>query len=489
MAADFEPEIEAQEELNKETPKGKKPQKGKPNLLNGPIDSTLIAFAVPMTVSFLINMAYALIDTFFVSRLGASAIAAIGFGEQIAFFVFTFGSGFALGTGIIVARRFGERNIEGARMAASQAVIFMIGFSTILMVILLIVIPKFVAAFSLPPDVSRYATLYLSALVLGVPGNFLLFQINAIMRSTGNAMFPLIIIVSTAFLNALFAPFLIFDNVPLFLKGVEWMPQITLPGLGLGMTGAGLATSTAQILGAIIALVGFAKSDLRFKISKETLKMDREMLGKIIRLGIPSSMQMFAVSISRMGIFKIAGTFGTTALTAYTLGLRVDLFVFMFVFATGIAVEIATGQNLGAGNIKRIFLYHRAAIKWLTGIMFVLAIAVFFGGGKFASLFTSDPAIIQATSNYLHITVFAYVFFSIGVISARVISGAGAAFQSMYIVGGSLLFIQVPVAYVLSKFTPLGQKGIWVGIAVSYVIFAIIAYVQMQGRRWMKARV
>ncbi len=213
------------------------------------------------------------------------------------------------------------------------------------------------------------------------------------------------------------------------------------------------------------------------------------MLGRIIRLGIPSSLQMFAVSISRMGIFKIAGTFGTTALTAYTLGLRVDLFVFMFVFATGIAVEIATGQNLGAGNIKRIFQYHRAAIKWLTAIMFVLAIAVFFGGGKFAALFTNNQDIIDATSNYLHITVFAYIFFSIGVISTRVISGAGAAFQSMAIVGGSLLFIQVPVAYVLSKFTPLGQKGIWIGIAASYVVFALIAWIRMQGRSWLKARV
>ncbi|MFN8361020.1 MAG: MATE family efflux transporter [Candidatus Kapaibacterium sp.] len=449
-------------------------KRGKVDLLNGPIDSTLRTFAIPLAFSFLVNMLYSWIDTYFVSRLGSSAIAAIGVSEQLGFFIFNFGSGFAIGTGIIVARRMGEGDRKGANYTATQAVLSMLIFSVSLAVGLYFGLDSVLKAMNLEPEVARLARLYLSALLFGVPGNFLTFQINSIVRSSGNSVFPMMILLMTTVINAILAPILIF--------GVGPIPA-------LGMTGAGLATAGAQLIGGIISVSMLISGKTGIRLMMDKLSLDLALIWRIAKQGIPASLQMFSVSISRIMLFKFASTFGTSVVAAYTLGLKVDLFVFMTVFAVGIAMETATGQNLGAGNIKRVFLFHRSAMKQVSMVIAVLATGVFLFGDHFAGIFTKDAAIIKETTRYLHTAVFGYIFFGVGLVTTRVISGAGASFRSMIIVGGSLIFLQVPLAYSLSHFTGLGPQGIWFGVVGGYILFTGIAFIELTRKKWLNARV
>lgn len=446
---------------------------GRVDLLNGPVVPTLITFAMPLAFSFIVNMLYSWIDTYFVSRLGSAAIAAIGVSEQLGFFIFNFGSGFAIGTGIIVARRIGEGNRKLANYTATQAVISMIVFSTVISVVLYFCLEWILKAMNLQPDVAQLAQVYLTALLFGVPGNFITFQINSIVRSSGNAIFPMLILLLTTVLNAILAPILIFGLGP-------------IPALG--MVGAGIATASAQLIGGTvsISLLISGKTGIRFMLDK--MKLDFPLIGRIAKQGIPASLQMFSVSVSRIALFKFASTFGTSVVAAYTLGLKVDLFVFMTVFAIGIAVETATGQNLGAGQKDRIFLFHRSAIYILFVLVGILTLNVFLFGDRFATIFTNDLRIIKETTHYLHAAVFGYVFFAIGVVTTRVISGAGASFRSMTIVGGSLIFLQVPLAYILSHFTGWNQQGIWFGIVGGYVLFAIISLIELYRKKWLQVK-
>ena len=241
-------------------------RRGHVDLLNGKFVPTLAKFALPLTVSFLVNMIYSLIDRWFISHLGTDAIAAIGLGEQLNFLVFTLGSGSCMGTGVIVARRVGEGDREGADRTATQAIVFMLAATLILTTILLLALPHVLALFGAEAQVTLLAEQYLSAILLGFAGNLLTFQINAIVRSTGNVMYPMMILLSTTVINAILAPIFIFV-------------------LNMGMFGAGLATALAQIIGMIVNIVLILKGKAGIRLRLDDFRLDWNIIGKITSLG------------------------------------------------------------------------------------------------------------------------------------------------------------------------------------------------------------
>ena len=439
------------------------------DLLNDPVDSSLRNFAIPMAFSFLVNMLYSLIDRYYASRLGDGAIAAIGASDQVTFFIFTLASGFAVGTGIIVARRFGEGQHEEAGRTAAQALGGMISISLIITAIMYVMMPHIPSIMQMEPEVAGMAIAYMSTLYIGFTANLVNFQLFSVVRSTGNPVFPTVVLVTTTILNAALAPFLIF--------GVGPFPA-------MGLAGAGLATALSQMSGTAIAMWAIlsGKTTIHFKFDR--FKPDFELLWRVVKLGLPASLQMLSVSINRAIIFVMVGGYGTSVIAAYTLGLNVDMFVFMSVFAVGVSVEVATGQNLGAGKHDRVSAYHRSGMKQTGILMIMLALAVWFVGGPFIELYTSNAATVKQAMLYLHTTVFGYIFFAIGIVTVRSISGAGAAFTSMFITAGCLLGFQLPSSYVLSHVLDWGPQGVWIGLLSGYIVFAAIALLVHRSNSW-----
>jgi putative MATE family efflux protein len=444
------------------------------DLINGPVDSSLRRFAVPMAFSFMVNMVYSLIDRFYASRLGDAAIAAIGSSDQVAFFTFTLASGFGVGTGIIVARRIGEGNRAEAARTATQAVVAMALLAASVTALLYLALPSLPSLLRMNDVVSQYAIQYMGFLFLGFTANLLNFQMFSILRSTGNAVFPMVVLICTTVINAAVAPFLIFGLGP-------------FPEMGLG--GAGLATAFAQICGTVVSMWAILSGKASLRLDFTAFRLDTALLMRIARQGIPASLQMLSVSLNRLALFGIVGGFGTSVTAAYTLGLNVDMFVFMSVFAVAMSVEVATGQNIGAGKIERVALFHRSAIRQLSVLMGLLALAVWFFGEPFVRLYTSNPDTVAEAVRYLHTTVFGYLFFAAGLVTVRVFSGAGAPLLSMAITAGGLLGLQLPLAWVLSNATPLAQHGVWIALVVGYALFAGVALWIYKLGVWKNARV
>ncbi|MCX6139851.1 MAG: MATE family efflux transporter [Candidatus Kapabacteria bacterium] len=450
------------------------PPRKRVDLINDPIGKSLRLFAIPLAFSFVVNMVYSLIDRFYVSRLGDAAIAAIGSSDQVVFFLFTLVSGFAVGTGIIVSRRFGEGDHTGASRTATQALVGMAVMAATVSGLVYLLLPTVPLLMRMSPEVAELSLQYLGMLLLGFTCNLLNFQMFSIVRSTGNSIFPMKVLVTTVILNAVIAPFLIF--------GIGPFPE-------LGMKGAGLATALSQMCGTAIALTALLRGKTNMKLDFTEFKLDYDLLSRVAKQGFPASLQMLSVSVNRAVIFTFVSSFGVQVTAAYTLGLNVDMFVFMSVFAVGISVETATGQNLGAGKPDRVWGFHRSAVKQMSALMVSLAIIVWFFGRPFIELYSSNPATIDEATRYLHITVFGYVFFAIGLITVRVMSGAGSAVISMLVTSGCLLGLQLPLSYFLSHATGLGSTGIWVGITAGYMVFAAVAWLVLRSKIWMKARV
>lgn len=444
------------------------------DLINDPVGRSLRLFSIPIALSFIINMVYSLVDRYYVSRLGDAAIAAIGSTDQIVFFLFTLVSGIAVGAGIIVARRFGEGDAHGAQRTATQSLVGMMLMASVVTGLFYLAMPTIPVLMRMPQDVAAYSMDYLGMLLIGFTFNLTNFHIFSLARSTGNAMFPTIVLVLTVVLNAIIAPFLIF--------GIGPFPE-------LGMKGAGLATALSQMSGTMIAIWALLNGKTNLRLDFTAFRLDASLLSRVIRQGLPASIQMLSVSLNRAVIFAMVGGFGTSATAAYTLGLNIDMVVFMTVFAVGIAVQTAAGQNIGAGKTERVWAYFRSASMQLSVLMIILAVLVWLFGQHFVAAYTSVPATIEQATSYLHITVFGYVFFAIALMAVRVISGAGASMLAMVMTVGSILGVQLPLCYALSHLTNLGVTGIWIGIPTGYVIFCMVSYVVLRKGNWLTVKI
>ena len=282
------------------------------------------------------------------------------------------------------------------------------------------------------------------------------------------------VLVITVVLNAIIAPFLIF--------GIGPFPE-------LGMRGAGLATALSQISGTAIALTALVRGWTNSHLDFTQFRLDAGLLRRVAKQGLPASLQMLSVSLNRAAIFAIVAGFGTNVTAAYTLGLNIDMMVFMSVFAMGIAVETATGQNLGAQQPERVRMIHRSAITQIGILMLLLAVVVWLFGTEFVKLYSQQPETIAEATQYLNITVIGYVFFSTGLLTVRVLSGAGAALLAMSITAGSLLGIQLPLALILGYGLAMGPLGVWIALAIGYAIFTLISLVIFRRNRWKAVHV
>ncbi|HVZ41466.1 MAG TPA: MATE family efflux transporter [Candidatus Kapabacteria bacterium] len=439
-------------------------------LIDGPIAPTLWRLAVPLAFGFIINGVYAWINMYFVSRLGDTAIAAIGFSDQINMTVFTIGSGFCIGTGIIVARRIGEGRSRQASAIATQAFSFMALYATLAAALLYVAIPHVLVLLQLRGEMLELTRAYQLTILFGLPANLLTFQANASIRSTGNTMFPMVVAITCAIVNALLDPVLIF--------GLLGMPK-------LGVQGAAIATTAAQWVGAVIATTALYSGRLNFRLHRPTIRFNRDVITSIFRLGVPSSLQSLSVSLGRVILISVVNLFGTAAVAAYTIGLRVDVLVMMPVFATAIAIETLVSQNIGARRFDRVHAFRITARRHLLLVVAAMGMLIYLFAGALAGIFTNDPQVAALTVRYLHIAVPGYMLFVIGQTATRALSGAGHALRSLGITAAVLWFLQIPLAYLLARFTTLGETGIFIGITASYLLFAGISTYAVRGSRWM----
>ena len=437
------------------------------DLLNSSIDSSFRKFAIPLALSFLINMLYSWVDLYYVSFLGDSAVAALGISERVLFLIISIGSGFSIGSGIIIARKFGEGNSSEANRISTQSVSIILILGAIMATGLYLSLDYIMKLLGMSKEVAELSKIYFSALAFGMP-----FHFNMILRSVGNSYYPMLIMIIGNVLNIIIAP--------MFIFGFLFIPRFEIMGAGIG-------TAISHFLGSIIGLIIIRMGKTPINLDYSDFKIDLSVFKRIFRLGVPASLQMIAVSTASMGLAANANHFGTTVLTAFVLGLRIDLFMNMIIISFGAAMEIASAQNLGAGNIDRIFAYFKSGVKQMTTLMSGLGLIIFFFGKYIVLMFSKNPAVLHIVDIYLKIAAFSYIPFAIGILSIRVISGAGDYFLSLFIVAAVLIFLQLPLAFIISH-SFNSQNGIWTAQLISMITFAIVGYWQLNQRKWLNKK-
>jgi MATE family, multidrug efflux pump len=440
---------------------------------DGPIGRAILLLAIPMVLELVLESVFAVVDVFFVSRLGADAVAAVGLTEAMMTLIYSVAMGLGVGATATVARRVGERDPDGAARAAVQAIA--LG--------LLVAVPVGALGswFARPalrlmgatPDVLAHSSF--TAILFGFNGVILtLFLINAVFRGAGDAAVAMRVLwIANAF-NIVLDPCLIFGLGP--------FPR-------LGVTGAAVATTSGRGIGVLVQLYLLSRGDGRIVIRREHLRLDPGVMLNMLRLSGSAVFQTLIGTTSYVGVMRILASFGSVPVAACTIVIRIIMFVLLPSWGVSNAAATLVGQNLGAkqpqraeASVWRACLYN-VAILGVIGLLFVVFADVVVGW------FTQDPEVGPIATRGLRIISGGFPFYAAGYVLTQSFNGAGDTVTPTLINLGCFWLFEIPLAYVLGRSLGYGPPGVFWSMAVGFSLMSAVSAWLFRRGRWKLTRV
>ncbi len=415
--------------------------------------------AWPTIVAMLIQSSFNIIDTIFVGRLSAKALAGVSLSFPIMFFVMALGSGIGVSLTSLVSRALGAKKHNVLRKSVLTGLwlsVFVGLFST---TIILLLGKPILSLMSSDPIVLNLAWQYLRVYAFALTLITVSMTINAIFRAKGDMKTPMIIMIVSAITN------IILD--PLFIFGLLSFPKI-------GVAGAALATLISRIVSVCIALILLIKNE-RSTIMPFKFILDKNSLKEIVRIGFPASSNQIVLSLSLFFLNAFISFFGSMALAAFAIAFRIESLAFLPAMAISNTAMTLIGHSVGKKSIK---LAKDIAIKVArlnATVMVSVGVFFFIFSKQIIMVFNSNPSVITIGNSYFKIVPFEYFFLGIYFGFTTAFQAVGNAYPTLILNSLRVLVILLPLAYILSRYTPLGLIGVWIAEVTTSIIVFIIA--------------
>jgi len=440
----------------------------------GSLSRGILLLAVPMVLEMLMESIFAVVDVFFVSRLGAEAVAVVGLTETLMTLVIALGVGLSLGAAAVVARRIGEKRVDRARTAAGQALLLGLAISLPISVVGILFGREVLVLIGAEPEVVALG--HLNAVIM-LGGNItlvLLTIINGIFRGAGNPAIAMRVLWLANGINIVLDPLLIF--------GIGPFPE-------MGVVGAATATNIGRGIGVIYQLIVLFRGNGDIALTRAHLRLDSSLAARMLRVSIGTILQLVVAMTSWIVLVRMIAIFGSTAVAGYTIGVRIVLFAIQPAWGMACAAATLVGQNLGAEQPGRA---ERAV--WLTcayNMAFLVTVSVGFivFDSALIGLFTRDPAVIEEGARCLRIVACSYLFYASGMVLIQSFNGSGDTRTPTLINLLCYWIVQLPLAYVLAVPFGLESTGVYVGIAVAQALSAMVSAWIFRKGRWQHARI
>src|SRR5687768_6724448 len=430
----------------------------------------LIILAIPMILEMSMEALFAIVDTFFVAKLGAEAIAVVGLTESVLALIYAVGVGLSIGATATVARRVGEKDADGAARTATHAVYLGVIVSLIMGA----------AGVALAPYIFRLLRAEPQVIAMGIPFMRImlgtnvvivfLFLLNGIFRGAGDAAIALRVLIIANVLNIFFCP--------MFIFGIGPFPE-------LGVTGAAVATVCGRGIGvAYAAWALFIRENGRLHVRRDHWKFHPGLLWSLVSLSATAVLQFLIATLSWSGLVMIIAAFGSVAIAGYQIGLRVIMFVLLPAVGLANAAATLVGQNLGAGKPDRA---ERSV--WIAGFLNagILAVAgLFFIAfpDLVISIFTQDPGVAAYGRDCLRIVGYGYAFYGLGMVMESSFNGAGDAWTPTYLNFFVFWLFEIPLAYLLANYYGFGPQGVFWAITLAFSALAVAAALMFKRGAW-----
>jgi len=440
---------------------------------NGSLNRAVGLLAVPMVLEMAGESVFAVVDAFFVARLGSEALAAVGLTESLLEIVYAIAVGLSMATTALIARRIGEKNERGAAKTAVQAIVVGIATAVIFGVAGFVFATDLLVLMGASPATVAAGASYTRVMYGGMVTIVLLFLNNAIFRGAGDAATAMRALWLANGINIVLDPCLIFGLGP--------FPE-------LGLMGAAVATTIGRGIGVLYQFWCLTRAK-RMKVTRADLRFDHGVVTKLLRLSAGGVGQMLIATASYIALIRILAGFGSEVLAGYVVSIRIVIFVILPSWGLSNAAATLVGQNLGAQKPERA---ERAV--WITGIwntafMAVVTVVFVWLAPDIIHIFTTDPKMAPVGIESLRIISYGYVFYAWGMVMMQAFNGAGDTATPTWINFFCFWLFQIPLAWVLARPLGLGPTGVFVAIALSYSLSAVVGIILFRRGKWKEKKV
>lgn len=439
-----------------------------------PLKRAVFLLAVPMVLELVLESTFAVVDIFFVARLGSSAVATVGLTETLLFLLYAIGIGLAMAVTAVVARRVGEGKPGEAAVTAVQAI----------WIAALASLPFAVAGIAFARELLHLMGADAWTLAHGYPymqwalGSnaviMLLFTINAVFRGAGDAAAAMRVLWFANGLNIALDPILIFGLGPVPAFGVE---------------GAAIATTIGRGSGVLLQLWILFRGGPHLRVLRSQLVWHAEILWSIVRTSLGGIGQMIVAMTSWIFLMRILADIGSAAVAGATIAVRIMMFTMMPAWGMSNAAATLVGQNLGAGEPGRA-----EASVWRIGaynMVYLLGISVLFFAvpREFMGVFTSDPDVVAIGSEWLRILSYSLFVYGWWMVAVQAFNGAGDTVTPTWINVVFFWLLQIPLAWLLAVLLGWRHTGVFWSVFISETAVGLFTLWLFSRGKWKSARV
>ncbi len=441
---------------------------------SGSIRKAVFMLSIPMVLEMMMESIFFLVDAYFVSSLGANAIATVGLTESVLTLVYAIAIGLSMGVTAIVARRIGEKDISGASQTAVQAIFLGIAVSILVSVIGILFPKEILSLMGGEPELVAEGYGYTQILLGGNVTIMLLFLINAIFRGAGDASAAMKVLIFSNLLNIVLDPIFIFGLGPIPAFGVKGAAIATTIGRG-----------SAVIFQLYILFFGWTKIKLKMK----DLILRAGIMLNLIKVSLGGIGQFIIGTSSWVFLMRIMAEFGSEVLAGYTIAIRVLMFTLMPSWGMSNAAATLVGQNLGAGKPERA-----EKSVWKTGkynAWFMLGVSLFYllFAEFIIKIFSDNLEVIKYGALSLRIIAAGYVFYAYGMVIVQAFNGAGDTKTPTIINFFCFWLFQLPFAYTAAIYFDWGVLGVLLAITLAEALIAVIGILWFKKGNWKQIKV
>lgn len=436
---------------------------------------TVLLLAFPVIIENILQVLLGTTDTFFAGKINGNAIAGIGVTNLIMNIYIAFFTAVGVGATAIIARSIGDRQVEKARNALKQSIILAVVMGVIVGIISILFAEPLLIFLGAESEVLEYAMPYF--IVVAIPCVFLCLSqiLSSALRGAGDTKTPMLASAIANVLNIILNYVLIFG-----ILNFE----------GIGIIGAGLATTISRIIAVVILLykLNSGKSVLKFKL-KGNWSIDKELMTSITRIGIPAGAEKLIMRLGQLLYGSMIITLGTSSYIAHNIAGTIESYSYLPAMGFGMVATTLVGQNLGANNPEEAKKYAFISNTLSTILMVIIGAGFFFGAPALAALFTQDIEVQGLVVTVLRIIALFQPFLSLSMVMASSLQGAGDTKFPMYSTLIGIWGIRVACGYLLAVIFKLGLVGIWIAYALDITVRSILLLVRFMRGKWATIRI
>jgi putative MATE family efflux protein len=417
---------------------------------------------------------FAIVDIFFVSKLGADAVAIVGITESSMTLIYALSMGLSTATTALVSRRIGEKKADKAGVVAFQSIITGLIVSVIIAIPGVIYAKEFLLLMGASEEMAEAGYMFPAIMFGGNAVIMLLFIINAIFRSSGDAAVSMRVLILGNLINIILDPLLIF--------GIGPFPE-------LGLKGAAIATTTGRGLAVCYQFYLLFYGNKRIRLELNHLKIKLKVIIQLFRLGAGGILQYIIATSSWIALYRIIAVLGSEVMAGYTISIRIIVFVLLPSWGLSNAASTLVGQNLGANQPERA---ERSV--WITGyinmvLLGLVGIVLVIFSEYFIRLFIDNPEVIRNGAISLRIISIGFISYALGMVLTQAFNGSGDTTTPTWINLFCFWMLEIPLAYLLAISFDLKIWGISLSIVIAESMLTLTAWYFFKQGKWKTVKV